>query len=156
MMAAIVAPASGIRSRIADEQAERDRERHADEPEHDARRDAGDQADQQVAGDVAADRPVDVVADLAPARLLLLRDERRRIRSTHIGPSSSMKKVMKTIVSVATTAVTTLFVTVERRAGADRRAPTPPFLIASLTFSTMWYCVSRKPNRPRPCVRSVM
>ena len=42
MIAAIVAPASGIRSRMRDEQPERDGERDAEQREHDASTDAGD------------------------------------------------------------------------------------------------------------------
>ena len=57
------------------EQPERDRIRNADAEQHGGRDDAGDQADRQVAGHVTADRPVDVVPDLAPARLLLLGQE---------------------------------------------------------------------------------
>ena len=45
-----------------------------------------------------------------------------------------MKKVMKTIVSVATTAVRTLFVTRERRArDPTANLPTPPPFIGSFT-----------------------
>ena len=32
----------------------------------------------------------------------------------------------------------------------------PPLFTCSRIFSTMWYFVSRKPNLPLPCVRSVM
>ena len=60
------------------------------------------------------------------------------MRSTHIGPSSSMKKVMNTIVKVATTPVMTLFVTVSAAPAPTVRRATPPFLTAFFTFSTMW------------------
>ena len=60
--------------------------------------------------DVAADRPVDVAPDGPPARPRLLGDQ-RVAAGTQFLPSSSMKKVMNvTVVTVATTMVTTLLV----------------------------------------------
>ena len=49
-----------------------------------------------------------------------------------------MKNVMKTIVSVATTAVSTLFVTVSAAPAPTANLPTPPPFTASFTRSTMW------------------
>ena len=65
-----------------------------------------------------------------------------------------MKKVRKTIVTVATTIVITLFVTESAAPARPSTFDAPPFSTASRTFSTMWYFVSRKPSRPRPFVRS--
>ena len=75
MIAASVAPASGIRSRMRDDEAEGDGVRDAEHEQHGGGDDARDQADREVAGDVAADRAVDVAADLAPARLGRLRQQ---------------------------------------------------------------------------------
>ena len=61
-----------------------------------------------------------------------------KMRSIHVGPSSSMKKVMKTIVSVATTAVITPFVTESAAPAPTAKRPTPPLRTAAFTFSTMW------------------
>ncbi len=72
MIAAIVAPARGIRSSKCHDQPEGDRVRHPEPEKHGGRNDACDEADREVPGDVAANGPVDVRAHLAPARLGLL------------------------------------------------------------------------------------
>ena len=76
MIAAIVAPASGIRSRIATIKPSATANGTPSTKQDERRQHARDQADQQVARDVAADRAVDVAPDLAPARLRLRRQER--------------------------------------------------------------------------------
>ena len=58
------------------DQPERNRVGHAHHEEHERRQHSGDHADQQVPGHVAANGAVDVVADLPPARLGALRQQR--------------------------------------------------------------------------------
>ena len=65
-----------------------------------------------------------------------------------------MKKVMKTIVIDATTIVITPFATETATPERPSTFAAPPVLTAWLIRSWMWYFVSRKPRRPRPCVRS--
>ena len=65
-----------------------------------------------------------------------------------------MNRVRKAIVSVATTAVTTLFVTATAVPERPSSFVAPPSAIASRTRSTIWYSRSRKPSFPRPAVRS--
>ena len=65
-----------------------------------------------------------------------------------------MKRVRNAIVSVATTAVTTPFVTASAVPEIPSSLDAPPSEIASRTRSVMWYSRSRKPRRPRPAVRS--
>ena len=65
-----------------------------------------------------------------------------------------MKKVRKTIVTVAAMIVMMLFVTVSAAPERPSTRFAPPFFTCARTFSTTWYFVSRKPSRPRPCVRS--
>ena len=65
-----------------------------------------------------------------------------------------MKNVRKTIVTVAATTEMTLFVTETAAPDSPNSFFAPPALTCSRTFSTMWYLRSRKPSRPRPCVRS--
>ena len=50
--------------------------------------------------------------------------------------------------------VMTLFVTESAAPDNPRAFFAPPDLTCSRTFSTTWYLRSRKPSRPRPCVRS--
>ena len=64
--------------------------------------------------------------------------------------------VMNVIVTVATTIVTTLFVTDSAVPLKPNSFEAPPSLSAFFTFSTMWYLVSRKPSFPLPLVRSSM
>ena len=128
---AIVAPASGIRSSSATSSPSATAYGSPSASRTIAEEDAGDQADQQVAGDVAADRAVDVAAD-ASQRGRWCSGSRREKRSIQAGPSSSMNSVMKRIVTVATTAVTTLFVTASAVPVTPRNLPAPPCLIAFL------------------------
>ena len=60
----------------------------------------------------------------------------------------------KAIVTVAITAVITLFVTARAVPERPSSFEAPPSSIASRTRSVMWYSVSRKPSFPRPSVRS--
>ena len=64
-----------------------------------------------------------------------------------------MKKVRNAIVSVATTAVTTPFVTREGGPGEPQQLRGAA-LGERLTRSVIWYSRSRKPSLPRPAVRS--
>ena len=77
-----------------------------------------------------------------------------KTRSTHAGPSSTMKKVRKTIVTIPTTMLTTPLVTETAAPDSPSSFFAPPLLICVRTFSTTWYLVSRKPNRPLPFVTS--
>ena len=61
-----------------DEQAQRNREWDAHDDQHDRRRAARDHADQQISAHVTADRPVDLVADVLPARAGFGRQQPRR------------------------------------------------------------------------------
>ena len=74
--------------------------------------------------------------------------------STHLGPSSSMKNVMKVIVTVASTTLTTPFARASAVPEMPKSLEAPPVLSASRALSTRWYFVSRNPSRPRPFVRS--
>jgi hypothetical protein len=47
-----------------------------------------------------------------------------------------------------------LFVIESAAPETPRRRLAPPLFTCSRIFSTMWYFVSRKPSRPRPCVMS--
>ena len=90
-----------------DDERKRNRVIRADREEDDHRREAGDEADQEVAGGVAADRPVDVLADPAPARLLRLRQEPDEAARSVRVPSRSMKNVRNATVTTPTIPVTT-------------------------------------------------
>ena len=81
--AAMVAPASGIRSRMPTMRPSATAYGTPSTEEHGRRDDAGDEADRQVAGYIAADRAVDVTADLPPARLSRLGDQ--AVDSLHPG-----------------------------------------------------------------------
>ena len=63
---------------------------------------------------------------------------------------------MNVIVTAATTIVITLFVIERTVPLMPNSFSAPPSLSASLTLSTMWYLVSRKPSLPFPFVRSSM
>jgi hypothetical protein len=65
-----------------------------------------------------------------------------------------MKKVMKMIVTVATTIVITPLATLIATPDRPSTLVAPPSLTASLIRSWMWYFVSRNPSRPRPFVMS--
>ena len=65
-----------------------------------------------------------------------------------------MKRVRNAIVSVATIAVTTPFVTASAVPETPSSLDAPPSASASRTRSVIWYSRSRKPSRPRPEVRS--
>ena len=67
-----------------------------------------------------------------------------------------MKYVRAMIVIVAATIVSTLFVIEIAVPESPKTLLAPPSSTASRMRSTMWYFVSRKPNRPRPSVRSSM
>ena len=67
-----------------------------------------------------------------------------------------MKYVRAMIVMTAATIVTTLFVIEIAVPERPKTLLAPPSATASRTRSTMWYFVSRKPNRPLPFVRSSM
>ncbi len=65
-----------------------------------------------------------------------------------------MNSVRNATLIVATTIVITLFVIEIAAPVSPSTLVAPPFRTASLTFSTMWYFVSRKPSLPRPFVTS--
>ena len=65
-----------------------------------------------------------------------------------------MNSVRNAIVTVATTAVMTPFVTASAVPEIPSSLEAPPSAIASRTRSVIWYSRSRNPSRPRPAVRS--
>ena len=65
-----------------------------------------------------------------------------------------MKNVRNAIVIVAITSEITLFVIVIAAPVRPSTFEAPPLFTCSRIFSTMWYFVSRKPNRPFPLVTS--
>jgi hypothetical protein len=65
-----------------------------------------------------------------------------------------MKNVMNAIVTVATTAVITPFVSASAVPERPNSFCAPPSWRASRALSTRWYLVWRKPSRPLPFVRS--
>ncbi len=65
-----------------------------------------------------------------------------------------MKKVRKTIVTVAAMIVMMLFVIDTATPESPSTFFAPPASTCARTFSTTWYLRSRNPSLPRPCVRS--
>ena len=76
----------------------------------------------------------------APARRRLKND------STHLGPSSSMKNVMKVIVTVASTTLTTPFARASAVPETPKSFEAPPLFSASRALSTRWYLSLEEPE----------